>query len=57
MKLVGCHEALDLIEIIELEDHPWYVGVQFHPEYQSSFIEPHPLFISFIRSTRLNIQL
>ena len=40
----------DLIEIIELkeQDHPWYIGVQFHPEYESSPFNPHPLFVSFI---------
>lgn len=39
-----------LIEIIELKDHPWFIGVQFHPEFQSKPIEPHPLFEGFIRS-------
>ena len=39
-----------LPEIIELPDHPWYVGVQFHPELKSKPFEPHPLFTSFIRA-------
>ncbi|MBI4979718.1 MAG: CTP synthase [Spirochaetes bacterium] len=39
-----------LVEIVELKDHPWYVGVQFHPEFQSSPVEPHPLFVSFINA-------
>lgn len=38
------------VEMIELEDHPWYVGCQFHPEYQSRPTEPHPLFVSYIRA-------
>ena len=54
MSLVGFNEELDLIEIIEIKNHPWFVGVQFHPEYQSSFISPHPLFISFVNATYLN---
>ena len=39
-----------LVEMVELKDHPWYIGVQFHPEFKSSPIEPHPLFASFIRA-------
>ena len=41
----------NLIEIIELDtkDHPWFIGVQFHPEYESSPFNPHPLFISYIQ--------
>jgi CTP synthase len=37
-----------LPEIVELEDHPWFIGVQFHPELKSRPLEPHPLFTSFI---------
>ena len=40
----------ELPEIVELEDHPWFVGVQFHPELKSKPFEPHPLFTSFIRA-------
>ncbi len=39
-----------LVEIIELPDHPWYVGVQFHPEFTSRFLSPHPLFCGFIEA-------
>ncbi|MEW5826978.1 MAG: CTP synthase [Candidatus Bipolaricaulota bacterium] len=39
-----------LVEIIEIRDHPWFVGVQFHPEFSSQFLSPHPLFASFLRS-------
>jgi CTP synthase len=38
------------VEMIELPDHPWYLGCQFHPEYKSRPVEPHPLFVSFIRA-------
>ena len=50
MVFSGINKDLNLVEVIELNDHPWFVGVQFHPEYQSSFINPHPLFVSFIKS-------
>ncbi len=39
-----------LPEIIELADHPWYVGVQFHPELKSKPFDPHPLFASFVEA-------
>lgn len=39
-----------LVEMVEIKDHPWFVGGQFHPEFRSSPIEPHPLFISFIEA-------
>jgi CTP synthase len=40
-----------LVEIIELKDHPWYVAVQFHPEFLSKPEAPHPLFDDFIRAS------
>ena len=39
-----------LPEIIELENHPWFIGVQFHPELKSKPFDPHPLFVSFIKA-------
>ena len=42
----------ELVEIIELADHPWYIGVQFHPEFQSTPRNPHPLFVGFIQGAR-----
>ena len=39
-----------LPEIIELDDHPWYIGVQFHPELKSRPFAPHPLFTSFVKA-------
>ncbi len=47
----GCNEDADLVEIIELNNKKWYIGVQFHPEYRSTVVNPHPLFISFIEAT------
>ncbi|QJR22700.1 CTP synthase [Brevinematales bacterium NS] len=40
----------DLVETVELSDHPWFIGTQFHPEFQSSPLAPHPLFVSFIKA-------
>jgi CTP synthase len=48
MQLSGINPENDLVEIIELPSHPWYVGVQFHPEYKSTVAKPHPLFRGFI---------
>ncbi|HLN19600.1 MAG TPA: CTP synthase [Bacteroidales bacterium] len=47
---VGVNPESDLVEIIEIPDHKWFVGVQFHPEYSSTVINPHPLFINFVRA-------
>lgn len=38
------------VEMVELPDHPWFLGCQFHPEYKSRPIEPHPLFVSYIEA-------
>ena len=56
MKCVGLNPKSKLVEIIEIENHPWFVGVQFHPEYKSTVIKPHPLFISFIGASIKNIK-
>ena len=48
MHPVGINPNEDLVEIIELDNHPWFVGVQFHPEYKSTVENPHPLFVSFV---------
>lgn len=50
MRLSGIYEEAKLCEIIEVVDHPWMVGVQFHPEFLSKPIHPHPLFVDFIRA-------
>ncbi|HCT71940.1 MAG TPA: hypothetical protein DF409_14150, partial [Bacteroidales bacterium] len=39
-----------LVEIIELPEHPWFVGIQFHPEYRSTVASPHPLFVHFVKA-------
>ncbi|HPG32400.1 MAG: CTP synthase [Lentimicrobiaceae bacterium] len=40
----------NLVEIVELPDHPWFVGIQFHPEYRSTVANPHPLFVHFVKA-------
>jgi CTP synthase len=50
MALTGINPQEDLVEIIEYKDHPWFVGVQFHPEYKSTVKQPHPLFIGFVKA-------
>jgi CTP synthase len=50
MVLSGTSPNRDLVEIIELPDHPWFVGCQFHPEFKSRPWEAHPLFAAFIRA-------
>ncbi|MEX2368613.1 MAG: CTP synthase, partial [Balneolaceae bacterium] len=51
MTLAGFNPERDLVEIIEIEDHSWFVGVQFHPEFRSSVSRPHPLFASFVKAS------
>ena len=46
----GINSATDLVEIVELGDHPWFIGVQYHPEYKSTVANPHPLFVGFIKA-------
>ncbi|MDD3525986.1 MAG: CTP synthase [Bacteroidales bacterium] len=46
----GINTRGDLVEIVELTSHPWFVGVQFHPEYKSTVANPHPLFVSFVKA-------
>jgi CTP synthase len=51
MVFSGKNPDTGLIEIIELCDHPWFFGVQFHPEYRSTVEEPHPVFVSFVKAS------
>jgi CTP synthase len=46
----GRNLATNLVEIIEIPSHKWFVGVQFHPEYKSTVLNPHPLFVSFVKA-------
>lgn len=50
MIAAGTNPETGLVEVIELKDHPWFVGTQFHPEYKSTVATPAPLFVSFVRA-------
>ena len=54
MMISGCHKKLNLPEIVEIKSHPWFVGVQFHPEFKSRPLMPHPLFFSFVAAAVKN---
>ena len=48
MSATGYNPETGLIEIVEIPSHPWFVGVQYHPEYKSTVANPHPLFVAFV---------
>jgi CTP synthase len=50
MKATGTNPKTGLVEVVEVADHPWFVGVQYHPEYKSTVLKPHPLFVDFIKA-------
>ena len=50
MKCAGVNPAANLVEIVEIPEKRWYIGTQFHPEYSSTVLHPHPLFMSFIKA-------
>lgn len=50
----GINPDTGLVEIVELKDHPFFVGVQFHPELKSTVERPHPLFVAFVKAMLKN---
>ena len=50
MVATGLNTETNLVEIIEIPEHPWFVGVQYHPEYKSTVANPHPLFVAFVKA-------
>ncbi len=50
LECVGINPDSGLVEILALKNHPWYIGVQFHPEYSSTVLHPHPLFVDFVKA-------
>ncbi len=50
----GRNPETGLVEVVEIKDHPWFVGAQFHPEYKSTVANPHPLFVAFINAAIAN---
>ena len=51
MVISGYNSEYHLVEMVELKDHPWFIAVQFHPEFKSRPLRPHPLFRDFIKAT------
>jgi CTP synthase len=51
MKATGINPETNLVEIIEIPEHRYFIGVQFHPELKSTVENPHPLFVSFVKAT------
>jgi len=50
MKPTGINPGSNLVEIVEIPEHRWFIGVQFHPEYSSTVVNPHPLFVDFVKA-------
>ncbi|GAB1309578.1 CTP synthase [Urechidicola sp. KH5] len=50
MIATGKNPDTNLVEVIEIPEHPWFVGAQYHPEYKSTVLNPHPLFVSFVKA-------
>jgi CTP synthase len=50
MIATGKNLKTNLVEVIEIPSHPWFVGVQYHPEYKSTVLNPHPLFVDFVKA-------
>jgi CTP synthase len=51
MIATGKNPKTNLVEVVELPNHPWFIGVQYHPEYKSTVLNPHPLFVSFVKAS------
>jgi CTP synthase len=49
---VGKNLKTNLVEVVEIKDHPFFVGVQYHPEYKSTVENPHPLFVAFVKAAK-----
>ncbi|QIE58974.1 CTP synthase [Rasiella rasia] len=50
LRATGINPKTGLVEIVEIPEHPWFVGVQYHPEYKSTVANPHPLFVAFVKA-------
>ena len=54
MVATGLNPDSNLVEIVEIPEHKWFVGVQFHPEYRSTVLNPHPIFVAFVKAAKDN---
>ena len=54
LKATGINPETGLVEVVENPEHPWFIGVQYHPEYKSTVLDPHPLFVYFIQAALTN---
>ena len=54
LKATGINPKTGLVEVVENPDHPWFIGVQYHPEYKSTVLDPHPLFVHFVQAALKN---
>ncbi len=54
MIATGVNPDTGLVEVVEVENHPWFVGTQYHPEYKSTVLTPHPLFVAFVKAALNN---
>lgn len=54
MRAVGMNPETGLVEVMELDNHPWFVATQYHPEYSSNVLNPHPLFVAFVAAALAN---
>jgi CTP synthase len=54
MIATGKNPDTGLVEVVEIPDHPWFVGAQYHPEYKSTVAKPHPLFVAFVKASLEN---
>ncbi len=50
LRCTGLNPITGLVEVVELPTHPWFIGVQYHPEYKSTVANPHPLFVAFVKA-------
>jgi CTP synthase len=56
LQFAGISPDGELVEIVEVKDHPWFVGCQFHPEFKSRPKNPHPLFREFVKASQIHRQ-
>lgn len=54
LKTAGVNKETGLVEVVEIPGHPWFIGVQYHPEYRSTVANPHPLFVGFVKAALIH---